>query len=456
MTAPAPLAVLILAAGEGSRMKSSLPKPLHAVAGLSLLGHAMRAAEAASPSRITVVVGAGGEAVAKAARALRADAEIAEQAERRGTAHAVLAARGTLASHDGDAAVLYADTPFIRPETLAAMRRARAEGAGLVVLGFRAAEPGGYGRLVMEGGELLRIVETKDAAPEALAIDLCNSGVMLADAGRMLHWLGEVGCDNAKGEYYLTDLVEIARSHGARAAVVECPEAETLGVNSRADLAAAEAAFQARARAATMEAGATLTAPDTVWFSHDTRLGRDVTVGPNVVFGPGVTVADGAVIHAFCHLEGARLEAGAEVGPFARLRPGTVIGAGAKIGDFVEVKNAVFGPGAKANHLAYIGDATVGAGANVGAGVITCNYDGVLKHRTEIGAGAFIGTNSSLVAPISIGEGAYVASGSVVTRDVPADALAIARAPEQQKLNFVARFRAKLLARKAALSKGAR
>ncbi len=453
MTGPAPLAVLLLAAGEGSRMRSARPKPLHEVGGLSLLGHAMRAAEAASPARVTVVVGAGGEMVAKAARALRPDVEIAEQAERRGTAHAVLAARATLASHDGDAAVLYADTPFIRPETLAAMRRARAEGAGLVVLGFRAAEPGGYGRLVMEGGALLRIVEARDAGPEELSIDLCNSGVMLADAGRMLQWLGEVGCDNAKGEYYLTDLVEIARAHSERAAVVECPEAETLGVNSRADLAAAEAAFQALARAAAMAGGATLIAPETVWFSHDTALGRDVTVGPNVWFGPGASVADGATVHAFCHIEGARLEEGAEVGPFARLRPGTVIGPGAKIGDFVEVKNAVFGAGAKANHLAYIGDASVGAGANIGAGAITCNYDGVMKHRTEIGAGAFIGTNASLVAPLSVGEGAYVASGSVITKDVEPDALAIARAPETQRRGFVAKFRSILQARKAAAKK---
>lgn len=454
MNTNAPIAAIILAAGEGSRMKSARPKPLHSVAGRTLLAHTIGAAQSMAPARLTVVTGAGGAAVAAAALGAHADAEIAEQTERRGTAHAVLAARGALAAHDGDAVVLYADTPFIRPETLEAMRARRAAGADIVVLGFRAAEPGGYGRLVMEGEALLRIVEAKEASAGERAIDLCNSGVVMADAGRMLSLLGEVGCDNAKGEYYLTDIVGLARAHGLSAAVVECPEQETLGVNSRADLAAAEAVFQAEARRAAMEAGATLTAPDTVFFSHDTRLGRDVIVGPNVVFAPGVTVADGATIHAFCHLEGCAIEAGATIGPFARLRPGAQIGEGAKIGNFVEVKNAVFGAGAKANHLAYIGDAGVGAGANIGAGVITCNYDGVLKHRTEIGAGAFIGTNSSLVAPVSVGDGAYVASGTVLTKDAPADSLAIARAPQTLKLNFVARFRTKLQAIKTAKRKG--
>lgn len=452
--APAPIAAIVLAAGEGSRMKSSLPKPLHEVAGLSLLAHTLRAAESAGPARVAVVTGAGGAQVAKAAAAAHPGAEIVEQTERLGTAHAVLTARGALAAHDGDAVVLYADTPFIRPETLAAMRARRAAGADVVVLGFRAAEPGDYGRLIMEGDELLAIVEAKDAAPRELEIDLCNSGVIMADAGRMLSLLGEVGNDNAKGEYYLTDIVAVAREHGLRAAVVECDEAETLGVNSRADLAAAEAAFQARARARAMAEGATLVAPETVFFSHDTTLGRDVVVEPNVVFGPGVAVAAGALIRAFSHLEDCVVAEGAEIGPYARLRPGAEIGAGAKIGNFVEVKKAVFGPGAKANHLSYIGDASVGAGANIGAGTITCNYDGVLKHRTGIGEGAFIGSNSSLVAPVDIGAGAYVASGTVLTKDVPADALAIARAPLTQKTGFAARFRAKLQAMKLARQKG--
>ncbi|QIE57775.1 bifunctional UDP-N-acetylglucosamine diphosphorylase/glucosamine-1-phosphate N-acetyltransferase GlmU [Pikeienuella piscinae] len=450
---PRPVAAIILAAGDGTRMNSAQPKPLHAVGGLSLLRHAIHAAETMEPARLTVVTPDGADAVADAAKAAHPGAETVEQNERLGTGHAVLAARGALAAHDGDAVVLYADTPFIRAETLAEMRARRAAGADVVVLGFRAANPGGYGRLVMEGDALLAIVEAKDATPAERAIDLCNSGVVLADSGRLLSLLGEVGNDNAKGEYYLTDIVAIARRHGLKAAVVECPEAETLGVNSRADLAAAEAAFQVRAREAAMAGGATLIAPETVFFSHDTSLGRDVTVEPNVVFGPGVTVSDGAKIRGFSHLEDCAVAARAVVGPFARLRPGAEIGEGAKIGNFVEVKNARFAAGAKANHLAYIGDATVGAGANIGAGVITCNYDGVLKHRTSIGEGAFIGTNSSLVAPVSVGVGAYVASGTVLVADVPDDALAIARARQEHKLGFVARFRTKLQARKAAGAK---
>lgn len=449
MIRPPDISALILAAGEGSRMKSSLPKALHQVGGRSLLGHAIRAARTLSPSEITVVTGAGGEAVADAAKRILPEVGIAEQTERLGTAHAVLAARGALAHALGDAIVLYADTPFISAETLDDMRAARASGADVVVLGFRAAAPGGYGRLVMEADRLSRIVEAKDATDKELAIDLCNSGVVMAKAGRLLSLLGEVGCDNAKSEYYLTDIVEIANANGMTCAVVECDERETLGVNSRADLAAAEAAFQARAREAAMAGGATLIDPGAVWFSHDTVLGPDVTVEPNVIFGAGVTVEPGATIHAHSHLEGAVVKRGAVIGPFARLRPGAEIGAGAKIGNFVEVKNAAFAPGAKANHLAYIGDAAVGAGANVGAGAITCNYDGVLKHRTEIGEDAFIGTNASLVAPVTIGAGAMVAAGTVLTADVEPDALAIARAPLRQKSGFVARFRARLKAMKA-------
>lgn len=448
-----PAAAIILAAGEGSRMKSGLPKPLHSVGGLSLLAHTIRAAESLSPERLTVVTGSGAALVAKATEKAHPGAVIAEQTERLGTAHAVLAARETLEAHQGDAVILYADTPFISADTLNRMQARREAGADIVILGFRAADPGGYGRLVMQDDALLAIVEAKEATPKELAIDLCNSGVVMADAGQLLSLLGEVGNDNAKGEYYLTDIVAIGRAKGLTAAVVECDEAETLGVNSRLDLAAAEAGFQSRARIQAMAEGATLIAPETVFFSHDTKLGRDVIIEPNVVFGPDVTVADGATIRAFCHLEGCAVASGAVVGPYARLRPGAEIGAGAKIGNFVEVKNAAFGEGAKANHLAYIGDAAVGAGANIGAGTITCNYDGVMKHRTEIGEGAFIGTNSSLVAPVSIGKGAYVASGTVLTRDVPPDALAIARAPQTEKLDFVARFRTKLQAMKARMGK---
>lgn len=440
------IAVVVLAAGEGSRMKSARPKPLHEVGGESLLRHALRAAAALNPARVTVVTGVGAADVAAEAEAALAGVEIAEQTERLGTAHAVLAARGTLANTVGDAVVLYADTPFVSGGALADMRRARAHGADVVALGFRAADPSGYGRMVMRSGMLERIVEARDATPEERAIDLCNSGVMMADSGVMLSLLGEVGCDNAKGEYYLTDIVALASARGLACAVVECPEAETMGVNSRADLAAAEAAFQARARARAMAEGATLIAPETVWFSHDTALGRDVTVEPNVIFGPGVTVEDGAVIRGHSHLEGCVVRAEAVIGPFARLRPGAEIGAGARVGNFVEVKNARLGPGAKANHLAYVGDAMVGARTNIGAGAVTCNYDGVMKHQTVIGEEAFIGTNASLVAPLTVGDGAYVASGSVITRDVAPNAMAISRPKEQHKPGFAARLRSKLRA----------
>ncbi|MEL7465627.1 MAG: bifunctional UDP-N-acetylglucosamine diphosphorylase/glucosamine-1-phosphate N-acetyltransferase GlmU [Pseudomonadota bacterium] len=448
MTDTPHLTAIILAAGEGSRMKSRLPKPLHEVAGLSLLGHAMASVHAIGEARITVVVGSGAEKVRAAAEALAPDVGFATQEERLGTAHAVLAARDALGA-GGEAVVLYADTPFIRPETLAAMAAERAAGADVVVLGFRAATPGGYGRLVMEGDRLAAIVEAKDADAATLAIDLCNSGVMMADAATLLSLLEAVGNENAKGEYYLTDIVGIANHRGLTARVVECPEAETMGVNDRADLATAEAAFQTRARAAAMAGGATLIDPATVWFSHDTALGRDVTVEPNVFFAPGVTVEDDATIRANSHLEGCRVASGAVIGPFARLRPGADIGADARVGNFVEVKNASFAAGAKANHLTYVGDASVGAGANIGAGVVTCNYDGVMKHRTEIGEGAFIGTNASLVAPVSVGERAYVATGSVVTRDVAPDALAISRARQEEKPGFASRLRARLVAMKA-------
>ena len=445
------LSVIILAAGEGSRMKSATPKPLHEVAGLSLLGHCYAAADAAGAGARAVVVGAGGDQVAAAARALDERTRVFEQAERLGTAHAVLAAREALERAAGDVVVLYGDTPFIRAETLAKMRAAPAD---VVVLGFRAEAPGGYGRLVLDGARLTAIVEAADASDEERAIDLCNSGVVMARGDALLSLLSEVKNDNAKGEYYLTDIVAIANARGLSCVMVECDEAETLGVNSRADLAAAEAAFQTRAREAAMAGGATLVSPETVWFSADTTLEADVIVEPNVVFGPGVAVASGARIRAFSHLENCRVGPNAIIGPYARLRPGADIGEGARIGNFVEVKNAAFGTGAKANHLAYVGDAAVGARANIGAGVITCNYDGVNKHRTEIGEGAFVGTNSSLVAPVKIGDGAYVGSGSTITSDVESDALGLARARQVVKPGFAVRLRKLLLAQKEKKSKG--
>jgi bifunctional UDP-N-acetylglucosamine pyrophosphorylase/glucosamine-1-phosphate N-acetyltransferase len=354
--------------------------------------------------------------------------------KQQGTADAVLAAREALAGfgagsgEDATVLVLYGDTPMIGADTLAAMIEARRAGAGVVVLGFRPDDPAEYGRLVLDkAGALEAIVEYREADEAQRAITLCNSGVLAISAGHIWDLLDSVGNDNAKGEYYLTDIVAIARTRGLACAVVEGDEAEVLGINSRGDLAAAEAIWQQARRVRAMEEGATLIDPATVWFAHDTAIGRDVTIGPSVFFGPGVTVADGAVINAFCHLEGAAIGPGVSVGPFARLRPGAELGEGARIGNFVEVKNAVLGAGAKANHLSYVGDATVGAGANIGAGTITCNYDGYLKHRTEIGEGAFIGSNSALVAPVTVGKGALVGAGSTITKNVPDDAIAVTR-----------------------------
>jgi len=443
------LALIILAAGKGTRMRSDLPKVLHPIAGAPMLVHAMMAADPLAPARRVVVAGHGAARVRAAALAQDPAAEVVLQTVQNGTAHAVDQARDTLADFDGDAVVLYGDTPFVSAQTLGRIAAARADGADVVVLGFQAADPGRYGRLVVEGDALARIVEAKDATKDELAITLCNSGVVCADRAVLFDLIAQVGNDNASGEYYLTDIVGLANDAGLRCAVVECAEAETLGVNSRVDLAAAEAQFQTRARVAAMENGATLVAPETVHFAHDTRLGRDVMVEPNVVFGPGVVVSDGVTLRAFSHLEGCTVETGAVVGPYARLRPGSQIGAGARIGNFVETKQAEIAAGAKVNHLSYIGDATVGAAANIGAGTITCNYDGVMKHRTEIGENAFIGSNSALVAPVTVGAGASVGAGSVITRNVPDDALAVSRAEQQIKPGLAKRLRARLLALKA-------
>jgi bifunctional UDP-N-acetylglucosamine pyrophosphorylase/glucosamine-1-phosphate N-acetyltransferase len=435
-------AVAILAAGEGTRMLSRRPKPLHEVGGAPLLHHAMRAAETLEPEAMVVVVGHGGREVAAAALALRPGVRIVEQTERLGTGHAMRCALPALDGFEGDIVALYADTPLVTAASLGRMRAARDAGAAVVALGFHAAVPGGYGRLILDpAGGLARIVEAADADEATRASTLCNSGLMTFDAAQGRRWLAALSTANAKGEYYLTDLVAAARAEGLPCAVALCPEAETLGVNDRADLARAEATFQARARAAAMAGGATLVAPETVFLAWDTRLAPDVEIGPHVVFGTGVVVESGATIYAFSHLERCHVGPGAVIGPHARLRPGAEIGAGARVGNFVEVKNARLGPGAKANHLAYLGDATVGAGANIGAGAITCNYDGVKKHRTEIGEGAFIGSNAALVAPVTIGAGAYVASGSVVTTNVAPDAHAIGRAQQVDKPGLGARFR---------------
>ena len=462
------VALVVLAAGQGTRMRSERPKVLHEVGGAPLLHHAMRAGAVLGPSRTVVVTGHGGEAVAASARALDPGADVAVQSERRGTAHAVAQAREALEDFSGDVLVLYGDTPFIGAGALGRMARARARGADVVVLGFEAADPGRYGRLVtdasarngdedgmqdsvQDGGEerLLRIVEFKDAGPAERAIRLCNSGVVMADSALLWDLIDAVGDDNAAGEFYLTDIAGIANGRGKRAAAVRCAESETLGVNSRADLAAAEGAFQRRARRAALEGGATLIAPDTVFLSFDTALGPDSVVEPHVVFGPGVRVEAGARVRAFSHLEGCHVGPGATVGPHARLRPGAALEAGARVGNFVEIKAARLGEGAKVPHLSYVGDADVGAGANLGAGTVTCNYDGVFKHRTAIGEGAFVGSSTMLVAPVTVGAGALTASGSVITEDVPAGAMALGRARQVNKPGLAAKLMARLRALKA-------
>ena len=434
---------IVLAAGEGARMRSATPKVLHAIAGRSMLAHALDAVAKAGATTLAVVIGPGRDDVAAQAERIAPGVTIVTQAERRGTAHAVLAARAAIAQGVDDVVVVFGDTPLIEPATIAALRRTLAQGAAVAVLGFEADDATGYGRLLVEGGVLTAIREHKDANEAERAVTLCNAGVMALDGAHALALLDAVGCDNAQGEFYLPDVIAIAGTRGLVARVVVAMEAEVRGVNDRVQLAACEALMQARLREAVMRGGATLVAPETVFLSFDTVLGRDVVVEPHVVFGPGVTVEEGVVIHAFSHLQGARIASGCSVGPFARLRPGAELGAGARVGNFVEVKASSLGPGAKVNHLAYIGDASIGGAANIGAGTITCNYDGVAKHRTIVGPGAFVGSNSALVAPVTIGAGAFVGSGSVVTSDVAPDALALARGRQVDKPGWAAAFRAK-------------
>ena len=446
-------AAIVLAAGLGTRMESRLPKVLHPLAGRPMVGHLMETLAGVDLERIVVVVGDDMEAVVDAV----APHPTVVQKDRLGTGHAVRTACEALDGFDGTVVVLYADAPLISRQTLIRTLEARraAPAPAVVVLGFRPSDPGPYGRLIVRSdGTLQAIVEAGDATPGQAAIDLCNAGVMAIDAGPLPGLLERIGTENAKGEYYLTDIVAIARSDGLTCAVVEGDEAELIGVNCRADLARAEAVVQQRLRAAAMAGGATLADPETVYFSHDTRLGRDVTVGPHVVFGPGVAVGDDVEILAFCHIEGARVAAGARIGPFARLRPGADIAAEAHIGNFVEIKNSAVETGAKINHLAYVGDSRVGAKANVGAGTITCNYDGFAKHHTDIGAGAFIGSNTALVAPVTVGDGAIVGAGSVITGDVAADALALTRADQEEREGWAKRFRDRRSRRKAVPAKG--
>ncbi|MCB8820815.1 bifunctional UDP-N-acetylglucosamine diphosphorylase/glucosamine-1-phosphate N-acetyltransferase GlmU [Microvirga rosea] len=440
---------VVLAAGEGTRMKSDKPKVLHAIANRSMLGHVLASVTAAGADQVAVVIGPDRDDVAKDARRHFADAQIFVQTERLGTGHAVLSAKDALARKPDDVIVVYADTPLVSVETLAQLRAPLAAGAAVVSLGFEARDPTGYGRLILSGDQLLDIREHKDASEAERQIRLCNGGLMALRGDVALSLLEKIDNKNAKSEFYLTDAVAIARSLGHKAVAVTVPEEEVHGVNDRMQLAQAEAMIQQRLRERAMAGGATLVAPETVFFSYDTKLGRDVVVEPNVVFGPEVTVEDGAVVHSFSHLEGTRVGAGAGIGPFARLRPGAEIGQKAKIGNFVEIKNTQLGTGAKVSHLTYLGDATVGADVNIGAGAITCNYDGFSKYRTEIGDGAFIGSNSSLVAPIRIGAGAFVGSGSVVTENVPADALALGRGRQVTKEEWARNFRIKSQAAKS-------
>jgi bifunctional UDP-N-acetylglucosamine pyrophosphorylase / glucosamine-1-phosphate N-acetyltransferase len=433
---------VVLAAGEGTRMRSARPKVLHAIAGWSLLAHVLDAVRKAGGSRTAVVVGPGADAVAAEAKRILPTAEIFVQTERRGTAHAVLAAKAAIAIAPDDVLVIFGDTPLIRPQTLTRIRQALAQGAAVVVLGFRPKDPAGYGRLVLQGGELVAIREELDASPAERAIELCNGGLMAFAGPTALAILERIGNDNRKGEFYLTDAVAIARAMKLKAVVIETEEDDVRGINTKSQLAEVEAVLQQRLRKAAMDAGVTLIAPETVFLSADTKFGRDVVVEPFVVFGPGVTVDDNVVIHSFCHFTEAHIGKGASIGPYARLRPGAELGANVHIGNFVEIKASVIEEGAKANHLAYIGDTRLGAGSNFGAGAIVCNYDGIAKHRTDIGKGAFIGSNSALIAPVKIGDGAYVATGSVITHDVPADGLAIARERQVVKENRASRLRA--------------
>jgi bifunctional UDP-N-acetylglucosamine pyrophosphorylase/glucosamine-1-phosphate N-acetyltransferase len=445
-----PVAAIILAAGKGTRMKSDLHKVLHPIAGRPMLLHLIDSVAALDPERTIVVTGAAGEQVEAAVAPL--GVTTVAQAEQLGTGHAVQQAEGTLAGFEGDVLVLYGDVPLVTTETMRRMLdRLHAEDAPVVVvLGFRPADPGAYGRVIADAdGRIAKMVEFKDASAGERAETLCNSGLMAVRARDLFALIAQVGNDNAAGEYYLPDIVMLAAADGRGSAVIEAQADEVAGVNSRAELARLEARWQEARRERAMAEGATLIAPETVWFAWDTVLGRDVTIEPDVVFGSGVTIGDRVTIHAFSHLHGATVGNGAAIGPYARLRPGADVGVGARVGNFVEMKNAVLGHGAKANHLTYLGDADIGPGANIGAGTITCNYDGFFKYRTSIGAGAFIGSNSALVAPVSIGDGAIVGAGSVVTRDVEANALAVARGDQQQKSGWARTFRERMAKKKS-------
>lgn len=442
-----PVAAIVLAAGRGTRMKSEFHKVLHPLAGRPMLLHLLAAVDALDPTAKVIVVGAQRDQVEAAVAGT--GALVAVQDPQHGTGHAVRQAESALRGFDGDVLILYGDVPLVTSKTMQMMLGKLNSGTGIVVLGFRPRDAAAYGRIDADAdGTIRKMVEFKDANAGERALSLCNSGLMAVRSSDLWRLLARIGNDNAAGEYYLPDIVALYAADGGRAVVVETDADEVAGINSRAELATVELGWQSRRRAEMMDSGVTLIAPDTVWFAYDTSVGRDVTIEPNVFFGPGVTIADGATVHAFSHIAGATLGAGAEVGPFVRLRPGAQLGPHTKVGNFVEIKQAKLGEGAKASHLSYIGDADVGPHANIGAGTITCNYDGFFKYRTVIGAGAFIGSNSALVAPVTIGDGAIVGAGSVVTRDVDADALVLARGEQATKSGWAARFRAAMIAKK--------
>ncbi|MBG1231420.1 bifunctional UDP-N-acetylglucosamine diphosphorylase/glucosamine-1-phosphate N-acetyltransferase GlmU [Aestuariivirga litoralis] len=447
------LALVVLAAGMGTRMKSATPKVLHKIAGRAMLGHVLHAGKALGAQKAVVIHGPDMAAVRNEAMGVIASCEFAEQTERLGTGHAVAMAKQALAGFKGTVLVLYGDVPLVKADTLKALLSKLDSKRKMAVLGFEAADPHGYGRLITKGKDVLDIREQLDAKPAERKIKLCNSGIIAIDNDLLWALIPKLSNKNAKGEFYLTDLVKLANKAKTKVALALCPEIEVAGVNDRNQLSVLEREFQREARRAAMSQGATLIDPDTVYFSADTKLGQDVVIEPNVFFGPGVSVGDDVEILANSHLEGTSIAKGARIGPFARLRPGAEIGEKVHIGNFVEVKKARIGKGAKANHLSYIGDAIVGAGSNIGAGTITCNYDGYEKHLTDIGENVFVGSNSSLVAPVKIGAGANIAASSVITTDVPEDALAITRAPSKIIDGWAKRYRAARAAAKAAKQK---
>ena len=441
-------AIIILAAGRGERMNSETPKVMHKIAGAPMIMHTLRTAKSLDPDRIIVITGYGAEQVEKEISELEPEIDFVRQIEQKGTGHAVKCAEKMLKNFTGNTLILYGDVPFISPDTLELLIEEKESGTDLVVLGFESKQPGNYGRLIIENDQLISIVEAKDATTEQLKITLCNSGVLYTENKILFQLLSNITNENANQEYYLTDIVEAAKDQNLPIKVVCCDELETLGVNTRSELSSAELTFQIRARERIIENGVTLSQPDTTYFSFDTEIGREACIGPNVVFGPGVTIESGAEILPFCHLEGCHISKGAKIGPFARLRPGTELSEDVKVGNFVEIKNSTISTKSKINHLSYIGDTTIGENSNIGAGTITCNYDGISKHTTEIGNDVFIGSNTLLVAPVSVGDNSMTASGTIVTESIPSGNLAIGRVKQVNKPGYVKKLVALLKSKK--------